>query len=68
MLPSSNITFFIERKLRILILDLRVIYGKLFAYEIKYTDNKKKIPTKWLEYENGEFELINKGNLSKFIY
>ncbi len=42
--------------------------GKLFGYEIKYSDTKKKTPSKWLEYENGEFGLINKENLSGFIY
>ena len=42
--------------------------GKLFGYEIKYSSDKKKIPSKWAAYKNSTFELINKDKLAGFIY
>lgn len=42
--------------------------GKLFGYEFKYKSQKAKPPKGWLEnYDNAEFELINKNNYLKFI-
>ncbi|RPH33732.1 MAG: ATP-binding protein [Bacteroidales bacterium] len=42
--------------------------GKLFAYEIKLTSNKFKIPSAWKDnYVNSEYQLINKDNYLEFI-
>lgn len=43
--------------------------GKLFGYEIKWSDKKKvKPPKDWIEtYKNAEFEVINQENYLEFI-
>ena len=42
--------------------------GKLFGFEFKWKDKKRKSPTLWLEtYENAEYEEINKGNYLDFV-
>jgi hypothetical protein len=42
--------------------------GKLFGYEVKWTDKKKKKPREWLEtYKNSEYSVINKKNYLDFI-
>jgi len=42
--------------------------GKLFGYEIKWGDKKKKEPKLWKEtYNNAEFKIINKDNYLDFI-
>ncbi len=42
--------------------------GKLFGYEIKWSDKKCKEPKLWREtYENAEFKVINQDNYLEFI-
>ena len=42
--------------------------GKLFGYEIKWGDKKKKEPKLWKEtYSNAEFKIINKENYLDFV-
>jgi hypothetical protein len=42
--------------------------GKLFGYEVKWTDKKKKKLREWLEtYKNSEYSVINKKNYLDFI-
>ena len=42
--------------------------GKLFGYEIKWSDKKCKEPKLWREtYENAEFKVINQDNYLEFV-
>lgn len=42
--------------------------GKLFAYEIKWSSKKIKLPTEFMEiYENVSFEIINRDNYLDFL-
>ena len=42
--------------------------GKLFGYEMKWGDKKKKEPKLWKEtYDNAEFKIINKDNYLDFV-
>lgn len=42
--------------------------GKLFGYEFKWGDKKKKVPHLWLEtYKNASYEIINKDKFLDFI-
>ena len=42
--------------------------GKLFAFEFKWSANKKKIPKEFLNvYNNSEFETINRENYWEFV-
>lgn len=42
--------------------------GKLFGYEFKWGDKKKKLPKDWLEsYPGASYQLINQLNFLKFI-
>lgn len=42
--------------------------GKLFAFEFKWSANKKKIPKEFLNtYDNSEFETINRENYWEFV-
>jgi predicted AAA+ superfamily ATPase len=42
--------------------------GKLFGFEFKWSDKKKKTPKLWLEtYDNASCEIINKDNYQQFI-
>lgn len=42
--------------------------GKLFGYEIKWQDKKRKPPSIWLKtYPNGHWQLINKNNFLEFL-
>ena len=42
--------------------------GKLFGYEMKWGDKKKKEPKLWKEtYSNAEFEIINQENYLDFV-
>ena len=42
--------------------------GKLFGYEIKWGDKKKKEPKLWKEtYDNAEFKIINQENYFDFV-
>ena len=42
--------------------------GKLFGFEIKWSLKKPGIPEKWREYENSSYTVINKENLSGFVF
>ena len=42
--------------------------GKLFAYEIKWKDSKKKLSKDFANaYKNSEFKVINRDNYLDFI-
>lgn len=42
--------------------------GKLYGYEIKWSENKTKPPREWLDtYQNSEWHLITKENYLEFI-
>ncbi len=42
--------------------------GKLYGYEIKWSDSKKKPPKEWVDtYKGSEFKLITKENYLNFI-
>ncbi len=42
--------------------------GKLFGYEIKWSNDKKRPPKEWKEtYKNAEYKIINRDNYLEFI-
>ncbi len=42
--------------------------GNVFAFEMKFANDKTKIPTAWkTNYQNAEFQVINKENYLQFI-
>ena len=42
--------------------------GKIFGYEIKFSDKKTKTPTQWTKaYPQASFETIHKSNYLDFI-
>lgn len=42
--------------------------GKLYGYEVKWSDDKHKLPKEWLNtYKNSEFDIITKENYLNFI-
>jgi predicted AAA+ superfamily ATPase len=43
------------------------IQGELFAYEIKYSKTKGKLPKTWQEHYNSNFQLVNWENYLSFV-
>lgn len=41
--------------------------GKLFAFEIKWNSNQKKVPETWAKTYNSSFKIINKDNYLDFL-
>ena len=42
--------------------------GKLFGYEIKWSDDSPKAPSSWIEtYPGASYEVVNRDNFLDFI-
>lgn len=41
--------------------------GKLYGYEIKFSDKKASPPSDWIKTYNANYQLINRNNYMEFI-